>query len=153
MCLVYASMELSSKERIVVEVTNVKLKIFFNVLDNIRKKKIGDENENFDLEIDLLFRFFNIVFRIPSSSLKISQVCSKKVGEEDKSTPHNNQSQNDSSSSKDDDVEVESLPDEVLEAEGAMCDEEEEVLDDFDEKWKSKNLNLILFQYCFNLFA
>ena len=127
-----ASMTLSNKERIVVEVTNAKLKIFFNVLDNIRKKKISDDNEKFDLEIDLLLRFFNIVFRIPSSSLKISQVCSEKVEEADKSTPRDNWPQIDSySSAKDDDVE--SLPDDVLEAEGAMCDEEEEVIDDFDD--------------------
>ena len=119
-------MTLSNKERIVVEVTNAKLKIFFNVLDNIRKKKISDDNEKFDLEIDLLLRFFNIVFRIPSSSLKISQVCSEKVEEADKSTPRDNWPQIDSYSSAIDD-DVESLPDDVLEAEGAMCDEEEEV--------------------------
>ena len=124
-------MESSNKERIIVEVTRAKLKIFFNVLDNIRKEKIVDENEKFDLEIDLLSRFFNIVFQMPSS-LKISQVCSiKRVEEEDKSTLCDNRPQNDSSSSKDDDVE--SLPDELLEAEGAMCDEEEEVIDDFDD--------------------
>ena len=127
-----ASMTLSNKERIVVEVTNAKLKIFFNVLDNIRKKKISDDNEKFDLEIDLLLRFFNIVFRIPSSSLKISQVCSEKVEEADKSTPRDNWPQIDSYSSAIDD-DVESLPDDVLEAEGAMCDEEEEVIDDFDD--------------------
>ena len=59
-------MESSNKERIIVEVTRAKLKIFFNVLDNIRKEKIVDENEKFDLEIDLLSRFFNIVFQMPS---------------------------------------------------------------------------------------
>ena len=124
-------MESPNKGKIIVEVTRAKLKIFFNVLDNIRKEKIVDENEKFDLEIDLLSRFFNIVFQIPSP-LKISQVCSiKRVEEEDKSTLCDNRPQNDSLSSKDDDVE--SLPDELLEAEGAMCDEEEEVIDDFDD--------------------
>ena len=68
-------MDLSRTEN-VVEVTNAKLKIFFNVLDNIRKKKIVDENETFDMEIDLFLRFFKIVLRLPSS-LQISQVWSQ----------------------------------------------------------------------------
>ena len=119
-------MDLSNAETNVVEVTNAKLKIFFNVLDNIRRQKIVDEKEKFDMEIDLFSRFFNIVFRLPSS-LQISQVWSQKDNE---SVPFENLTQNDSSSPTD--LDTESLPDEVLEAEGANCNEEE-VIDDFDD--------------------
>ena len=120
-------MDLSNTETNVVEVTNAKLKIFFNVLDNIRKRKIVDENETFDMEIDLFLRFFKIVLRLPSS-LQISQVWSQKDAD---SFPNGNLPKLDSPSSKE--IDAESLPDELLEAEGANCFEEEEVIDDFDD--------------------
>ena len=76
-------METSDPDRIPVNITDAKLKLFFNVLDNIRAQKNCHDDETFDMEIDLFSRFFKIEIKI-STPLLISRNLSQENEDKEK---------------------------------------------------------------------